>query len=163
MNTIIKEIRAGVKRLIDQNAEKPKGNEVESDVYEYALCDVLSIIDEVEKEHPVPADVNEVAEITHDEGVELVDEYLHYLATGLKEGWERPIGPKWMMEFAKKRFLAGAEWRLDKLMKESVEGFVGVHLHDKTADVTVNTAYLPKSMGIKGTDKVRVIIIKREK
>ena len=57
MSTFIEEIRAGVKRLIDQNAENPKGNEAESDVYEYALCDVLSIIDEVEKEHPVPADI----------------------------------------------------------------------------------------------------------
>lgn len=57
-------------------------------------------------------------------------------------------------------FIAGAEWMKSKMMEEAVEGFVGVHLREKTADVTVNTGYLPKSMGIKGTDKVRVIIIK---
>ena len=59
-------------------------------------------------------------------------------------------------------FLAGANWQKEQMMKKSVEGFVGVHLHEERADVTVNTGYLPKEMGIKGNSKVRVIIVKEE-
>ena len=59
-------------------------------------------------------------------------------------------------------FKAGAEWQKKQMMKGAVEGFVGVHLHDKRADVTVNTGYLPKEMGIRGDSKVRVIIVKEE-
>ena len=71
----------------------------------------------------ISPNVEEAAEITHDEGMELSDDYSHYLATGLTEGWERPIGPKWMMKFAKKRFLAGAEYqrRQDQSLIELAE------------------------------------------
>ncbi len=48
----------------------------------------------------------------------------------------------------------------DQMMKEAVEGFVGLHLHDKRGDVTVNSGYLPKELGIRPEDKVKLIVIK---
>lgn len=112
---------------------------------------------------PVPEDVQEAAEITHDEGVELADGYQYYLATGLTEGWERPIGPKWMMKFAKKRFIAGAEWQRERLMKDAVE---------IDTDITINGYTKRHVLHISSTDEhiqhlpqgeYKAIIIKKEK
>lgn len=64
------------------------------------------------------------------------------------------------MEYIARHF---AEWQKRKMMQGAVEGFVGVHLHDKRADVTVNSGYLPKEMGIKGDSKVKIIIVKEDK
>lgn len=64
------------------------------------------------------------------------------------------------MEYIARHF---AEWQKRKMMEGAVEGFVGVHLHDKRADVTVNSGYLPKEMGIKGDSKVKIIIVKEDK
>jgi len=50
----------------------------------------------------------------------------------------------------------------DQMMKEAVEGFVGLHLHDKRGDVTVNSGYLPKELGIRPEDKVKLIVIKED-
>lgn len=81
--------------------------------------DYIEFVGELAKENgTIPSDIQEAAEITPDEGMKLVDEYIHYLATGLKEGWERPIGPKWMMELAKKRFIAGVQYEHERLMEE---------------------------------------------
>ena len=69
-------------------------------------------------------DLEEAAEISKEEGIRLQNEYIDYLAKGLKEGWERPIGAKWMMEFAKKKFIEGARWNEEQSkpkMSEDVE------------------------------------------
>ena len=61
-------------------------------------------------------------------------------------------------------FQAGAEWDREQMMKDAVEGDIGMILHDKTADLFVRSkGYLPKSLGIKCDDKVRIIIVKEDK
>lgn len=55
-----------------------------------------------------------------------------------------------------------AEWQKAKMMEEAVEGYVGVHLTKEGSKVTVNSGYLPKEMGIKNGDKVRIIVIKED-
>lgn len=59
-------------------------------------------------------------------------------------------------------FLAGADWQKAKMMKEAVEADVKLTLHDKTGDISLHTGYLPKELGIKWNDKVRIIIVKEE-
>ena len=57
-------------------------------------------------------------------------------------------------------FKAGARWEEAQILRRLVKGYVGVHLHDKKADVTVNSGYLPESLGIKGDDEVCLAIFK---
>lgn len=84
---------------------------------------------------------------------------------------------------AKDSFIAGAEWMLEQcdkdlsekiaaayqlgladkekqMMSEAVDADVKLTLHDKTGDVSLYTGYLPKELGIKCDDKVRIIIVK---
>lgn len=57
-------------------------------------------------------------------------------------------------------FKAGAQWKEAQILRRAVKGYVGVHLHDKRADVTVNSGYLPESMGIKGDSEVYLVVLK---
>lgn len=50
----------------------------------------------------------------------------------------------------------------EQMMKEAVDADVELILHDKTGDVRLHTGYLPKELGIKCDDKVRVIIVKED-
>lgn len=60
-------------------------------------------------------------------------------------------------------FIAGAKWQKEQMMKEAVDADVKLTLHDKTGDISLHTGYLPKELGIKCDDKVRIIIVKEEK
>ena len=51
---------------------------------------------------------------------------------------------------------------MEQMMKEAVDADVELILHDKTGDVRLHTGYLPKELGIKCDDKVRVIIVKED-
>ena len=50
----------------------------------------------------------------------------------------------------------------EQMMKEAVDADVMLTLHDKTGDVSLHTGYLPKELGIKCDDKVKIIIVKEE-
>ena len=65
----------------------------------------------------IPNDLEEAAEISFDEAKSLTEDYLNFLAKGLKENRPRPIGPYWFCEYAKNRFIAGAEWQREKSEK----------------------------------------------
>jgi len=135
----------------------------------------------------VSEDVEEAAEVPNEEGIRLQNEYTNYLAKGLKEGQERPIGAKWMMGFAKKKFIEGATWQKDKneaitdsvkfeegfktgrevgareqkeqMMKEAVEGeILARDIYDKRA-LDIDFVYPD---GLKPGDKVRIIIVKED-
>ena len=56
--------------------------------------------------------------------------------------------------------LQGANQMKKLMLMEAVEADVMLTLHDKTGDVSLHTGYLPKELGIKCGDKVRIIIIK---
>lgn len=51
---------------------------------------------------------------------------------------------------------------MDKMMKDAVKADIMLTLHDKTGDVSLHTGYLPKELGIKCDDKVKIIIVKEE-
>lgn len=137
---MIEEIRKRIKARKD-NTDAAGDYDEYADGQGVGLAAALCIIDEVEKEHPIPEDVQEAA-LNYERSLD----YYHF--TNDEPGIA---------------YAAGMLAERERMMKDAVDGFVGVHLHDKTADVTVNIGYLPKSMGIKGTDKVRVIIIKKMK
>ena len=59
-------------------------------------------------------------------------------------------------------FIFGAKWQKERMMKEAVEADVMLTLHDKTGDISLHTGYLPKELGIKCDDKVRIIIVKED-
>ena len=59
-------------------------------------------------------------------------------------------------------FKAGAEWQKEQMMKEAVEADIMLTLHDKTGDISLHTGYLPQKLGIKCSDKVRIIIVKED-
>ena len=56
----------------------------------------------------------------------------------------------------------GKDEMREQMFKKSVEADIMLTLHDKTGDVSLHTGYLPKELGIKCDDKVRIIIIKEE-
>ena len=72
----------------------------------------------------IPNDLEEAAEISFDEARALTEDYLNFLAKGLKENHPRPIGPHWFCKYAKNRFIAGAKWQKEQMMKDAVEGTV---------------------------------------
>lgn len=55
-----------------------------------------------------------------------------------------------------------AQWQKEQMMKEAVKADVMLTLHDKTGDISLHTGYLPKELGIKCDDKVRIIIVKED-
>jgi hypothetical protein len=59
-------------------------------------------------------------------------------------------------------FIAGAKWQKEQMMKDAVDADVMLTLHDKTGDISLHTGYLPKELGIKCDDKVRMIIVKED-
>jgi len=69
-------------------------------------------------------------------------------------------------QWGEKRSKAYRKGKLDmkqEMMTEAVEGDIGMILHDKTSDLFVRSkGYLPKSLGIKCDDKVKLIIIKED-
>ena len=50
----------------------------------------------------------------------------------------------------------------EQMLQEAVDADVELILHDKTGDVRLHTGYLPKELGIKCDDKVRIIIVKED-
>lgn len=77
-----------------------------------------------------PNDLEEAAEISFDEAYALTEDYRDFLAKGLTENKPRPIGPHWFCEYAKNRFIAGAKWQKEQMLKEAVEGEVVVPIYE---------------------------------
>lgn len=55
-----------------------------------------------------------------------------------------------------------AAWQKNKMMKVAVNVNVELILHDKTGNIRLHTDYLPKELGVKYGDKVKVIIVKED-
>ena len=100
-------------------------------------------------------DLEEAATITLDEAESVADEYTGFLEKGLIENQPRPIGGKWFVEYARKRFIAGAKWGREQMMKGAIEGQIygcdGSHWIETDIDENIKGKY---------GDKVRVIIVK---
>lgn len=125
-------------------------------------------------EESVPNDLEEAAR-KYQESVP-VDTTIHYCGADEDVYFANRIvdavfaGAKWQAEQDQETielaedhaYLAGAVNEREKMMKGAVEGYVGVHLTEEGPRVTVNSGYLPKEMGIKHDDKVRIIIVKED-
>ena len=110
-------------------------------------------------ETPVSEDLEEAAEISFDEARALTEGYLYFLAKGLKENHPRPIGPHWFCEYAKNRFIAGAKWQKEQMMKGAVDSGMTVgDINRKLWDVPEDY----KVVFCKEGDKVHAIIVKEE-
>ena len=81
------------------------------------LDNILSFLDTLSVEPD--KNLEEAAEISFDEADALTEDYMNFLAEGLTENKPRPIGPHWFCEYAKNRFIAGAEWQAEKCDEET--------------------------------------------
>lgn len=129
--------------------------------------------------------LGEAAEISFDEAKSLTEDYRDFLAKGLTENQPRPIGPHWFCEYAKKRFIAGAEWQKEQdtrdmvmsdnrhfnkvyelgkkdmkeqMLKEAVEGYV--NYYEDSGGILMAEAQVgcPYHNG----DKVHIVVLKAE-
>lgn len=86
---------------------------------------LIDLIDSLPEEKPSD-DLEEAAEISFDEAYALTEDYRDFLAKGLTENKPRPIGPHWFCEYAKKRFIAGAEWQKRHFTVEDIKTILDI-------------------------------------
>lgn len=126
-------------------------------------------------------ELEEAAEISFDEARALTEDYRDFLAKGLTENRPRPIGPHWFCEYAKNRFIAGAEWQekqdlrwageihkngydlcKEQMLKDAVEGEVTVGRLPDDWSLAYNPDELHRALlKFKSGDKVKMIIVKQ--
>ena len=109
----------------------------------------------------IPNDLEEAAEISFDEARALTEDYLNFLAKGLKENHPRPIGPHWFCKYAKNRFIAGAKWQKEQMMREAVEAKIYGY-DDGSFELIASWLDIPNNSIYKDGDKVKIIIVKEE-
>ena len=91
-----------------------------------------------------------------------MDDLIGLFKAGAK--WQKEQDDKELSEKIAAAYQLGLADKEKQMMKDAVEGDIGMILHDKTADLFVRSkGYLPKSLGIKCDDKVRIIIVKLDK
>ena len=126
------------------------------------------------EEESVPKDLEEAATITLDEAESVADEYTGFLEKGLIENQPRPIGGKWFIEYARKRFITGAEWQAEHaplpedtvLFNKGVEEGKRLMMEDAVEGEFLYTPYPTialddcKDYNFKDNQKVRIIIVK---
>lgn len=156
---IIRAIRNEIERLKATNPSEYNYQNAEG--YVWALDDILSFLSTLESEKHVPADLEEAAE-----------KYLDKLfGKGKHQSFYKELfitGGKWQKEqddrlvdiIYQQGIEKGKDDMKEQMMKEAVEADIMLTLHDKTGDVSLHTGYLPKELGIKCDDKVRIIIVK---
>ena len=59
-------------------------------------------------------------------------------------------------------FRFGANWKKEQMMAKAVDGYVIEDIEEGNGDFLLSAEYLPKSMGLKDRQKVKVIAIKEE-
>lgn len=178
---VIATIRAEIERQKEKAEKRPHATPLEGFecIGKIKVCnELLSFLSTLESEKPVPNGLEEAATITLDEAESVADEYTGFLEKGLIENQPRPIGGKWFIEYARKRFITGAEWQAEHaplpedtvlfnkgveegkrlMMEDAVEGEV-LDLGINYLDLSLFDA---EKIGIKEGDKVRIIIVKEQ-
>lgn len=135
-------IRAEIERFRKTNkvSEDKEYAQYELDVkcgYDMALDDMLSYINSLSEE---PAS-------------EELGEYINKLSKQFPE-----------VSFAKLSRIAVrvAKWHKEQMMAKAVDGFVIEDIEEGNGDFLLSAEYLPKSMGLKDRQKVKVIVIKED-
>ena len=176
MNTIIEQIKAEIERLYGENHDHADRWDMGFD----SACEkMLDFIDTLESGKPLELEkeiermyANDTTTLrTRHQYAELARHFYELgqqskpkvrfphekdivdkvFGAGNLDGWEYDEA-KALVELAK-----------EELLKDAVEGDIGMTLHDKRADLYVRSkGYLPESLGIKCNDKVRIIIAKED-
>ena len=55
-----------------------------------------------------------------------------------------------------------AKWQKEQLMEKAVDGYVIEDVEEGNGDFLLSSDYLPKSMGLKGQQRVKVIVIEED-
>ena len=97
------------------------------------------------KEHPVGEDLEKAA-IEHSfiDGADDVEEYARYDIKKYNS------------------FKEGAQWYKEQMMAKAIDGYVIEDIEEGNGDFLLSADYLPKSMGLKDQQKVKVIVIKED-
>lgn len=160
---------------------------IDTDGYEQELFEIIDSLQQEQQEEPDKSLEEEAEEWAENEAYGKSDAEFEMAYKGFIAGakWQEERNKTLVKEAHDWGFGAGSEWQKqhdaelieiayndgitigmtkqkEQMLKDAVEGLVGVHLHDKRADVTVNTGYLPEKLGIKGNSKVKVIIVKED-
>ena len=59
-------------------------------------------------------------------------------------------------------FKAGANWKEQQMMAKAIDGYVIKDVEEGNGDFLLSSDYLPKSMGLKDQQKVKVIVVKED-
>ena len=146
-------IRAEIERFRKTNkvSEDKEYAQYELDVkcgYDMALDDMLSYINSLSEE-PVSEDLEEAA-------IDICSKVLKG-ETIIIDGYEYVV-----LSDAEECFKAGAKWKQEEMMAKAVDGYVIEDIEEGNGDFLLSAEYLPKSMGLKDRQKVKVIAIKEE-
>lgn len=166
----IEKIQAKIDRMLDDICEADGFVQKKDEPRYDALAEVLDFIDTMEEKsdksleeaarlYAIPhymkdIDVNHIEEYPYDTGLEAA------FIAGAE--WQEKRDEETIKTAEDHAFLAGADWQKEQMLKYAVEGYIGVHLTEEGSKVTVNSGYLPKEMGIKNGDKVRIVVLKEE-
>lgn len=153
----IEKIRQEIEMLYDGEAPKHDQQCDFSDGYFTGLSVISNFLDTLSEEPD--KSLEEAAEISFDEAGALTEDYRDFLAKGLTENKPRPIGPHWFCEYAKNRFIVGAKWQKEQMMKDAVEGEVIVPIYEGD-DIWSAEIEIPGRYEI--GDKVRIVVLKEE-
>lgn len=160
----IEKIRQEIERLKEEYNEQVSARLISESLVSMgkveALNKVLAFIDSLPEEKP-SEDLEEAAEISFDEARALTEDYRDFLAKGLTENRPRPIGPHWFCEYAKNRFIAGAEWQKEQMMKGAVEAKIYGY-DDGSFELIASWLDMPKESKFKDGDKVKIVIVKED-
>lgn len=147
----VQKIRNEVERLqneLIQEREKGYGSDVD-DACILELQNVLTFIDSLQEE-PVSEELEEAAIMYAKE------EYNHKNPATLPD---RCIGCYTPLMYA---FKDGAKWQKEQMLEKAFNGYVIEDIEEGEGDFLLSTEYLPKSIGLKDQQKVKVIVIKED-
>jgi len=132
-------IIAEIERLREEYASSPTRNIYEDGLKEGRLIgyrDALHKINTLEakevQEEPVSEELEEVA-----------------------EEWDESL-------YRSDAFKAGAKWQEKQMIVKAVDGYVIEDIEEGNGDFLLSADYLPKSIGLKDQQKVKVIVIKED-
>ena len=145
---LISKIKAEIERLKNKMDDRHPLAPNQKAEYLFALADILSFLDTIESEKPVPNDLEEAA----------IKYATHKKKSEEKEmETELPMGAYYLV---KDSFIAGAKWDREQMMKDAVEADVNIY-RDLAAGKSWAEFVVEMPINNLG-DKVLVIVLPKE-
>lgn len=120
-------------------------------------------------EIPVPSDLEEAAWDCVLDNIDvnnpiLLPKYKVLLTSLFIDGakWQKEQDDRLVDIIYQQGIKKGKDDMKEQMMQEAVDADVMLTLHDKTGDISLHTGYLPKELGIKCDDKVKIIIVNED-